>query len=192
VFRSIFRQRVQYAVPGWLLEDTPTHVVIATVPGAQMLSMTGTRAEHMRNMATGRERTELGTWQTNRVAWLMPFGVAHAIGHFWDHASGRFLGYYINLQAPLRRSRNGFDSCDHVLDIVVEPDGKWHWKDEDELAEALRLGIFSETEAHAMRAEGERVIASLPSLLPTGWEDWLPDPTWSPLTLSLPPERYRP
>jgi hypothetical protein len=188
VFRSIFRERLVYAVPGWLLEETPTHVVTATVPGAQTLQPSGPRTDQLGDIAAGREHLELMPWHTNRVVWLTPFVAAHAIGHFWDDASGRFLGYYVNLQEPLQRSPYGFDSCDHVLDIVIDPDGAWHWKDEDELDEAVELGLFTAQDVVDMRAEGERVIASLPSLLPTGWENWLPDPTWSPQTLILPPE----
>jgi predicted RNA-binding protein associated with RNAse of E/G family len=128
-------------------------------------------------------RTHRITWQTNRVVWSTQFGGAHSIAHFWNAASGAFVGYYINLPAPLRRTPLGFDSLDHVLDVVVNPDGTWRWKDEDELEEAVRLGAFTADQATRIRTEGEHVIANLPNLLPTGWEDWLPDPAWSPPTL---------
>jgi hypothetical protein len=185
-FRSIFRGRLLYATPGWLLEETAEHVVLALVPGAETRQLVGPRGDHLRTIAAGRERTELMAWHTNRVVWLMPFGAAHAVGHFWNAASGAFLGYYINLQAPLRRSAHGFDSLDHVLDVVVSPDGAWRWKDEDELDEAVAVGLFTAHEATGIRAEGERVIGRLSELLPTGWEDWVPDAAWSVETLRLP------
>jgi Protein of unknown function (DUF402) len=185
VFRSVFRQRLLYAVPGWLLEETPTQVVTATVPGAETRQLVGARRDILRDVARGQERTEVIRWHTNRVVWLTRFQAAHAIGHFWNAASGAFVGYYINLQAPIRRTRFGFDSVDHILDIVVSPDGSWQWKDEDELAEAVNLGLFSKNEAMSIRAEGERVIDGLPRLLPTGWEDWLPDASWSVEALKL-------
>jgi hypothetical protein len=174
-----------------LLKETPTHIVTATLPGAQTVQLSGPRAEVLASVAAGRERTHEIEWQTNRVVWLTPFGAAHSIGHFWNAASGAFRGYYINLQAPLRRTELGFDSLDHVLDIVVEPGGHWRWKDEDELAEAVQLGLFTPDEAVAIRAEGERVIANLPSLLPTGWEDWLPDPAWPRLDLPCPADEFQ-
>ena len=188
IYRSIFRGRLLYAVPGWLLEEMPRHIVTATVPGAETRQLVGPREDVIRSIATGRERTELIAWRTNRVVWLTPFGAAHAIGHFWNDGSGAFLGYYINLQAPIRRSAYGFDSLDHVLDLVVRPDGSWQWKDEDELEQVIELGLFTPDEGLAIRAEGEHVIASLRELLPTGWEDWRPDPSWSVDTLILPPE----
>jgi predicted RNA-binding protein associated with RNAse of E/G family len=186
IFRSVCRGRLLYAAPGWLLEETSAHVVTALVPGAQTLQPVTPRATIMRDMAEGHEQTAIVAWHTNRVVWLTPFDAAHAIGHFWNATSDEFAGYYINLQAPLRRTPIGYDSFDHVLDVVVEPDGSWRWKDEDEFEEAIQLGLFSPTEAAEIRAEGERVIARLARLLPTGWENWRPDPRWSVSTLRLP------
>jgi predicted RNA-binding protein associated with RNAse of E/G family len=63
-------------------------------------------------------------------------------------------------------------TTDHALDVIVDPDGTWQWKDEDDLTEAQALGVFTLEQATAIRAEGERVIAAKP--WPTGWEDWRP------------------
>ena len=118
-------------------------------------------------------------WVGTRVLWLWRPGSAWQLGHFWDDASDEFLGWYVNLQQPLRRTPIGFDTLDQHLDVVVAPDRSWRWKDEDELAEAVGYGEYSDDEAAAIRAEGERVVARLPALLPTGWEDFRPDPSWS-------------
>jgi hypothetical protein len=183
LYRFIFRGRLLYAAPGWLLEETATHVVTAAGPGFETIQLAGPRASMLADIAARRERTERIMWHTNRIVWWTPLGAAHSLGHFWNAASGEFLGYYINLQAPLQRSPFGFDSRDHVLDVVVKPDGAWQWKDEDELVEAVELGLFTPAQANEIRAEGERAIANLPSQLPTGWEDWRPDPGWPPLSL---------
>jgi Protein of unknown function (DUF402) len=182
-FRSVFRGRVNLALAMWLLEETADQVVIATIPGAQCAQLTGPREKVLAQLARGTEEVALIPWHTQRRVWVMPFGVAHAIGTFWNDATGEFLGHYVNLQSPLQRTAIGFDSCDHVLDIVVEPDGTWHWKDEEELAESVELGVFSADEAAAIRAEGDRVIPMLPRLLPTGWESWHADQSWPTLTL---------
>jgi len=98
----------------------------------------------------------------------------------WDE-EWAFLAWYVNLQAPLVVRGDRFDTTDHALDVVVEPDGSWFWKDENELAEAVALGILTEAEAAGVRAEGERVIAEC--LWPTGWEAWRPRDDWHPLPL---------
>ena len=112
---------------------------------------------------------------TSNCLSLIRWGRAHCIELLWDE-TGEFDGWYVNLQEPLRRSQLGFESDDLILDIRVQPGGSWAWKDEDELEEAVRLGRFTEEEARAIRAEGERVLAERP--WPTGWEDWRPDPAW--------------
>ena len=122
-------------------------------------------------------------WRRKHRLALTPLGAAHSIDLFWAADTWQFLGWYVNLQAPLIRTRLGFDTRDHALDVVVAPDGSWTWKDENHLQAAVRLGRFTRAEAHAIRREGEQVVASLPEVLPTGWEDWRPHASWTPLPL---------
>ena len=183
---STVRGRLVYAVPMWLLEETADRIVTATVPGAGTRQLAGPRLQLLGDLAANRARTQVVAWKTNRVLWVTRFGEAHAIGHFWNDRTDEFRGHYINLQTPLRRTPYGFEAIDHVLDIVVSPDGAWHWKDEDEFAEAESIELFTRSEVQAIRAEGERAIESLPAVLPTGWEDWRPDPEWAVQDLRLP------
>jgi len=71
---------------------------------------------------------------------------------------------------------------DNFLDVIVEPDlSAWHWKDEDEFAEAIELGIISPEKAQAIRADGERAANWIKSGNSpfNGWENWRPDPAWN-------------
>jgi hypothetical protein len=121
-------------------------------------------------------------WQLHHVLWLVPPGEGHMLGLKW--AEGwRFVGWYVNLQSPPAATSLGYDTCDLALDVEVEPDGTWRWKDEDDFAEAQTLGVLDQAGAAAVRAEGERVIAQKP--WPTGWEHWRPDPAWTPLRLPV-------
>jgi hypothetical protein len=83
----------------------------------------------------------------------------------------------------MERTPLGFDYEDLVLDVWVGRNGSWQWLDEDELEEVVAAGLIGEAEAAAIRASGEEVIAQLDVLLPTGWEDWRPDPGWEPPSL---------
>lgn len=76
-------------------------------------------------------------------AYLLMPGVAHAIHLWWFPPDWRFGGWYINLQEPIRPTRLGFDSMDHILDVVIEPDLSWRWKDEDELFDLPEPGWLS-------------------------------------------------
>lgn len=123
------------------------------------------------------------SWHGTHRLCLTALDVAHSLDLFWAEDTWDFVGWYVNLQAPLRRTRLGFDTRDHALDLVIAPDGSWRWKDEDHLEAAVRLGLFTREEGREIRREGERVAALLPTLLPTGWERWRPDAAWTPLPL---------
>ena len=99
-------------------------------------------------------------------------GRAHSIYLFWDDDGG-LDEWYVNFERPLRRSPVGFDTFDEKLDLIVRADGKYRWKDEDELEQAAALGLLDPDE---VRAEAQRVLEEWP--FPTGWEDWQPDPSW--------------
>lgn len=112
---------------------------------------------------------------------------AHALLGFWDERHTAVRSWYINLQAPLRRTPLGLDTLDHILDVDVRPDRSlWSWKDEDRLAEAEIRGLISHDTARAIRAEGERalqlLLAGEPPYAPE-WEQWGPCPNWSMPTL---------
>jgi predicted RNA-binding protein associated with RNAse of E/G family len=87
----------------------------------------------------------------------------------------------VNIQARLKRTAIGFDTADYLLDMVIDPDLAWEWKDEDEFAEAREAGILEPDVLDAVRAEGERTIADLRARrwpFDTGLESWRPDPGW--------------
>jgi len=90
--------------------------------------------------------------------------------------------WYVNLQTPLARTAIGFDTVDHALDVLIPLDrSSWTWKDEDELAEAVALGLFTQEDAAGFRYWGERAIERVLLRLPPfdePWEDWRPDPAW--------------
>jgi len=124
-------------------------------------------------------------WRDYDVLQWMPAGAAYSI--WWMFGGGAFAGWYVNLESPYQRHPEGVDSVDLVLDIWVEPDRTWSWKDEDELAARTgKPGYFDRAEAEAIRADGER----LAGLVEAGefpfdgtHTGFRPDPGWGPLPL---------
>lgn len=76
---------------------------------------------------------------------------------FFDGDSGKFTGWYVNLEIPMGRSASGIITCDWILDVAVDRDLNWRWKDEDELVAALDAGRISPEQAAMLRREGERI-----------------------------------
>jgi hypothetical protein len=114
-------------------------------------------------------------WEGPGVLTLTPPDRPHSIWHFWND-DGSFRGWYVHLQAPARRAFGRLQTTDWQLDLIVRPGGEVIWKDEDDLARALEIGLHTPDEAEAAYAEAHAVLDEWP--FPTGWEAWKPDAAW--------------
>jgi uncharacterized protein len=181
VLRYVEPASVAGAIPVRVVRDEPDLVALF-IAGGTPLKWPYVAGRPIRE-ATLEERFTLPwipgdrTWTGDGVLVLNRPGRAHSIWLFRTEGGAQFHSWYVQLEDPHRRTRLGFDTRDHTLDAWVDLDGRWHWKDEDELEVALRHGHHTPDEATAMRDEGERVRTEWP--FPTGWEDWRPDPAWA-------------
>ena len=83
----------------------------------------------------------------------------HAVLAIWD-AGWVPRCWYVNLQAPLRRTAIGFDTTDLFLDLVGTPDGsRWTWKDEDEAEQAVTEGLLDDAALARIRGEAQALAA---------------------------------
>jgi uncharacterized protein len=172
-FRYVRDGRAFWTLPVTVARDDDTEIALWVAPGSPMQRPDPPRLP-VRDLAAGRWEAVDSTWYGQGILMLRRPETRHAIWLFW-HLDWRFRGWYVNLE-DWWRDDEGVDAYDHQLDIWVEPDGTWRWKDEDDLAESVQAGIFTAAEAAEIRAEGERLLAAWP--FPTGWEDWRPDPAW--------------
>ena len=180
LIRSVYRGRVRWAFPHRFVAEEAGRLALHCGPGNRGKVMPrDPDGRYLERWVRGDEPHD-HTWNRMQVLRLVRPEEAHTVEVCWDE-SWSFLGWYVNLQAPLRSSPLGYDTTDWALDLVVEPDGSWRWKDESDFAEAQSLGIFDAGSAAAVREEGERVLAERP--WPTGWEDWRPPASWEPLPL---------
>lgn len=134
------------------------------------------------------------TFRPPGVVRLWPQGRSWTVHRAW--VDGRYVGWYVNLERPWRRSAHGVDSDDLTLDVVVTPDlSSWSWKDEDELAWAVEHGAMSAADAELARDAGEEAIALVSSSAwpfvddDPVWSACAPDPSWPMPT--VPPEALR-
>ncbi len=179
--------RVGHTWAARLIEETP-HRLALYMP-------VGTPHKRWRRTASGPALLD-ARWDARTVRFLYP-GRAHSIWVSW-RADGSFSSYYVNLEEPFRRTSIGFDTNDHHLDIVVERDLSWTYKDEHDLALRASEGSYSPELVAAIRAEAESVVSVIESRgspFDEGWDAWRPDPSWplprlDPRWDVVPPERW--
>lgn len=186
LWRFVSPSGLEAARPVTVVRDAPDLSAFWLAPGTPILRSALSDGTDVRTVPL--ERRFVEPWATSESCWtgtgvlkLVPWGQAHSVWVFWDD-DGSLRGWYVNLEAPHRRVPTGIDTRDHVLDIWVDPDGHWEWRDEDELEAAEAAGRFTPTEIAAIRAEGERVVARIEqweSPFRDGWERFRPDPRWA-------------
>ena len=178
--------------PVTAVEDVPSHlalyshpgVTIATrgIPNRRSLSL----SERIDMMIRGVDPnlgafTEVVTPSHNHVLTLTPPDSGHAVWLFWS-SDWEFKSWYVNLQSPLRRVRQGVQLHDYVLDIVVRPDMSWMWKDMDEFEELFAHGFFSAEQEASIRDEAARMVRTIERVgqpFCDGWPEWRPDASWA-------------
>lgn len=177
VHREIAWGRPWLALPELVVDDTDDLLMTYIPPAAPF------------GFAPGPWPTETGLhpWQPNRewkgngVLILQRPGDAYAVWHFWAGDERRFEAWYINLQAPLRRTAIGYDTQDHELDLVVLSDGQWFFKDDEKMEQRIAEGRYSADEVVEIRAFGTR-IGEMLDAGQTWWDPalttWSPDPSW--------------
>jgi hypothetical protein len=145
VFRGVSQSKIWYALPVFVVQDTPTLIALywpAGTRGKWRMKPSSERVTPQGVILTPMEVIDRA-WDTTDVLMLITPGAAHAVYVMWETGQKNLLCWYINLQDPIRRTPVGFDTCDHMLDIVFSPDkSSWNWKDEDHLADAVALGIL--------------------------------------------------
>jgi hypothetical protein len=171
VWREAWREREYIRVPVRVVEDDERHLVFYVCDGTRYAFPPGGWP-----FGDAHPWAERGGFEGEGILVRQRPGDAHATWHFWDGEERTFAGWYVNLQEPIRRDGISFLTQDEELDLWIEPDGSWRWKDAQELEDWVARGRFTREEVDRIWAEGERVLAEWP--FPTGWEEWRPDPAW--------------
>ena len=95
---------------------------------------------------------------------------------------GQRNSWYIDFIRPCRRTPDGIDTLDLLVDLVVTPDlSACRWKDEDEYAQGRRLGVITDALHRGVEAARQHVISLVESRqgpFAEGWSSWRPDPSW--------------
>jgi hypothetical protein len=180
VMRGIWKGKLWWACPAYVVRDTPEMIALHWRVGTPTWSPV--RRPTVEDMLYNRIQLRERNWTDNDVLSLNMPDSAHSFELMWKAGTREIRCWYVHLQEPFRRTRIGFDTMDQMLDIVISPDSSsWRWKDEDEFSEAEAIGVYTHEQVRSIRQEGERVIGRLianASPFCDGWENWTPPVEW--------------
>jgi hypothetical protein len=182
LYRGIWCRNVWWAIPVIVVRDDADLIIVYWRAGTPAKRPPG-RVSPKEMVENPKPNLVDSKWTDTDILMFATPEAFHSIYAMWEAGHSRFKCWYINLQEPLRRTPLGFDTTDHLLDIVIEPElENWVCKDEDELDEAIELGLFTLEKGNEIRDEGRRVVNQVESNhspFCDGWENWHPPEEWS-------------
>ena len=192
VYRDVFRGEVWTQAPLRVLAADATSVRTALWPGVTTRAMkmfiesgdTDDKVVRLDSL----DALARGGWDMAEWVWRRNSFVTETVSGRWFSIArvhgedGAFGSWYVNFERPARWHASGWDTMDLALDLVVEPDGAWRWKDEDEYAQCRRLGLITDAEHVQVGRAREQAVALVEAREGLFGEDpaerWLPDPAW--------------
>jgi len=190
-WRGIYRERVWHVQPTLVVKDSPEELVLTLLPetecSAEETYPTGKQNGNRRwDFKDSDWKLEKYTWRTNRLLLIFEPEKFYSTIYFWNHERNDFLCYYINFQLPFKRNNNSVDTLDLDLDLIINPDFSFEWKDEDDYQTAIDHGIITPAWIQGIEDAKRDVFDKLERRaypFDRKWLNWMPDPNWTPPTL---------
>jgi hypothetical protein len=126
------------------------------------------------NLERGEWRHVDHTWDVDTL-WVLRPGRWHATWVSWL-PDGERLGWYVNLQRPYRRTAVGIEAMDLMLDLVVDPDRNWRWKDRAEFDECVARGLYDAGTVAAVERDAAAVIGDIAAGVDAFGDTWVRPP----------------
>lgn len=166
-----------------VVRDDDALLALYLMDGSPMMCPVGDQGAFDRTSLARGVRFEMRRWQGTNALLLARPGEPWSTRVMWNAATGEHQGFYVNIEEPMRRTRLGFDTMDDELDLVVQPDRRWAWKDEDVFARWVGSGLYDAADVQRIRtaaARAEDMVTAWRAPLCDGWETWRPPRDWRP------------
>ena len=195
--RGVFNGRPCYEFAARVLSADETSVTAARWPGSPIRDIPA----YIESAKTGdaalreeaRQARVRGDWELADGLWQRTGVVEETVSDRWFTvsrmyaATGVMLCWYVNFERPPLWRADGWDTLDLAIDLVVQPDRAWHWKDEDEYEQGRRLGLITDEEHKALQSARDEAVALVEArggmFAVDADERWTPDPAWPLPTL---------
>jgi predicted RNA-binding protein associated with RNAse of E/G family len=190
-WRGIYRERIWHVQPTILVRDSPTETVLTLLPGTECIA----EETYPKGKKNGQRRWYFVdhdwklakyTWNTNRLLLIFEPQKYYSIILFWNHQNNDFLCYYVNFQLPFKRNLSAVDTLDLDIDLIINPDLSYEWKDIEDYQNAIAHGLILPEWSRGIETATDEIMARLEMRqypFDGSWLDWKPDPAWQPPTL---------
>jgi predicted RNA-binding protein associated with RNAse of E/G family len=187
-WRGIYRDRIWHAQTVIVVQDAPGETVVALLPGTECMAPEGylqgkNSSQRRWNFKENYWQLEKYSWRINRLLLLLEPEKYYSIIYFWKQETNEFLCYYINFQLPFQRTHRGIDTLDLDLDLIINPDFSYEWKDVDDYQKAIENGVIFPEWVQGIEAAKQEIFEKLEKRqypFDGSWLNWMPDTTWSP------------
>ena len=187
LYQGVYENRVWHAQSMVVVKDTAEETALAVYPGMECAAPRGyvngrQTWNRWKDYLAARWDMQPYTWHTNRFLVLLYPKKYYSINLMWNHAENRFLCYYINFQLPFQRTKPGFQTLDLEIDLVINPDYSWHWKDEEEYKEGIELKVIRPEWVDNIETAKQEILEKLKQIqypLNKDWINWIPDSEWT-------------
>jgi len=191
--RGIVNNQVWLAQAVIVVKDELNETILLLTPGAQCAIPEGLVSWRMHHEFSHGSRWQESKsenftlreyiWHTNRLLIFLEPEKYFACCIFWNHTSNQFGCYYINFQLPIHRSRCGFDTLDLDLDIVIDAQYNWKWKDLEEYNAGIKEGGILAEWVEGIESSKNDVFDRIDKRsypLDGSWLEWQPPKDWIP------------
>lgn len=184
---SAMPQRVISSTPTALVTYAPTGVTAARasnrgLPGTEKLTRDQRKLQALR---TNQARVVEVDEAPDRLFFYRPDRWAR-VSLGWDHATGDFTSWYVNFELPATPTPIGIATMDLVIDIWINPDRTWEWKDRDDFQSVIDDRTLDPGIQDRINSEADQLLHELQSRTGPFADSWLefrPDPEWPTPTL---------
>ena len=171
--------------PVTVVADDDRHLAVWLAPGTRMLYPVLADGSEIRSLEGGQRFTApcaqaVRDWSGAGILVVFQPGTMYSVW-FFETGPGVRDSYYVNIEAPFTRTAMGIESSDLVLDVVVQADHSFRYKDEDELEFAHQAGVLTTSQVVQIRraaASAVEVITRWGFPFDAGFESFRPDPAW--------------
>jgi len=187
-WRGIRNNLVWHVQPTIVVKDSPEELVLTLLPGTECAaeetySLGKKNGKRWWDFKQNDWKLAKYIWRTNRLLLLFEPNKCYSTILFWEHASDKFLYYYINFQVPFQRGDYSADTLDLELDLIINPDFSTEWKDKDDYQKAIDHGLISTEWMQCIQSAQPEILDKLEARqypFDGTWLDWTPDPNWAP------------